>query len=347
MRLAAAVVLAGCSFQPRAAPGTGTGDAPPSIDAPAASDGPPDAAADAFVQLDGPTHPANWWNASWGSRMRLTIANTATTAYVEGYQVGLALDLDAAPCTGSRDQVRIVYQNQTDVPRIIDEVGTTEWTWFPLQAKIDAGTTSTDYWLYCTNANPTAAPNDPATVFDVWDDFSGNSLASRWTSTGSVTVANGSVTIGANGGIHSTATYGANTAIDGLATATNASVTNPDWWIGFEVNFNITAPWVVWLSDSANAIHPSVNEMGTRHDDATTPLDTNPHLYGVETYGGTSAFRLADTIVDSHTNTSNIPALNLRLHVLQGSGTVSWDWVRVRKAVSPAPMVSVGSVETY
>lgn len=349
MRLVAAVVLAGCSFQPRAAPGTG--DAPSRVDAPGPSDATPDTATDAspdaFVQLDGPTHPANWWNASWGSRMRLTIANTATAAYVQGYQVGLALDLDAAPCTGSRDQVRIVYQNQTDLPRVIDEVGTTEWTWFPLQAQIDAGTTSADYWLYCGNANPTAAPKDPASVFDVWDDFAGNSLANTWASQGTVSVGNGSVTIGANGAIHSNATYGANTAIDSMATASSASVSNPQWWVGYETTFTVQAPWVVWLASAPNAIHPSINESGTRHEDPASTLDTNPHLYGVENYGGTSAFRLADAIVDTHTNTSTIGALNLRLSVLQAGGTVSFDWVRVRKAVSPAPTVTVGTVETY
>ena len=351
MRLCAAVVLAGCSFQGRAGSNPG-GDAPLTIDAssdsPVIHDAPPDGPPDAFVFLDAPAHPPNWWNASWGTRQRLTIGNTSATAMATGYQVGLALDLDAAPCTGSRDQVRIVYQNTMDLPRVIDEVGTTEWTWFPLQAPIASGTTSTDYWLYCSNPSPTTALSDPSTVFDVWDDFAGNALNARWTSTGTVSVANGSLTLGPSGGVHSTATYGANNAIDGLATAANGtSITNPDWWIGFETNFNIMAPWVVWLADSANAIHPSTNETGTRHDDPSSLLDTNPHLYGVETYGGASAYRLADVIVDSHTNTSTVGALNLRLHVLQMGGSVSFDWVRVRKAVSPAPTVMVGSVETY
>ena len=351
MRLAAAVVLAGCSFQPRAAPGTGDApahpDAAPGPDSPVIVDARPDAPPDAFVYLDAPAHPPNWWNPAWGSRMQLTIANTSTTALATGYQIGLSHDLDVAPCAGNRDQVRIVYNNTTDIPRVIDEVGTNEMTWFPLQAPIAAGTTNTSYWLYCGNATPTAAPKDPAMVFDVWDDFGGNSLASTWASAGTVSVANGSVTLGSNGSIHSNATYGANTAIDGLATATTTSVSNPQWWIGYEVNFNITAPWIVWLADAANAIHPSVNEAGTRHEDAASLLDTNPHLYGVETYGTTGAFRLADAIVDTHTYTQAIGALNLRLAVLQGSGTVSFDWVLVRKAVSPPPGVTVGSVETY
>lgn len=354
MRLLAAVVLAGCSFQPHAAPGGG--DAPAHADAPLADDAPvivdghpdarPDAPPDAFVYLDAPAHPADWWNPAWGSRMKLTIMNGSATAMAQGYQVGLQLDLDAAPCAGNRDQVRIVY-NQTEIPRVIDEVGTAEWTWFPLQAQIAAGTTNTSYWLYCDNPNPNAAPKDPAMVFDVWDDFLGNALASTWASTGAVSVSNGSVTIGPSGGIHSNATYGANTAIDALATASASSVSGAQWWLGYETNFNLTAPWIVWFASSANAIHPSVNETGTQHDDPTVALDGNAHLYGVETYGSTGAFRRADTIVQSHTYTQAIGALNLRLHVFQMNGTVSFDWVRVRKAVSPAPTVTVGSVENY
>jgi len=355
MRLLAAVVLAGCSFQPHAAPGGG--DAPAHADAPFGDDGPvvidghpdapPDAPPDAFVYLDAPAHPADWWNAAWGSRMKLTIVNGSQTAMAQGYQVGMAFDLDAAPCGANRDQVRIVY-NQTEVPRVIDEVGTTEWTWFPLQAQIAGGTTNTSYWVYCNNPNPNAAPKDPATVFDVWDDFPGAALASTWASQGNVSVANSKVTISANnGGIHSTATYGAQTAVDVMATATGAQVSGPSWWLGYESNFTSAAPWIVWYASSANAIHPSVNEAGFEHDDATVPLDGNPHLYGVETYGSSGAFRLADTIVQNHTYTGPIGPLNLRLHVYQGGGNVSFDWVRVRKAVSPAPTVTVGTVESY
>jgi len=298
------------------------------------------------VFLDAPAHTPAWWNAAWGSRMQLTIVNGATTAMAQGYQVGLALDLDAAPCAGNRDQVRIVY-DETEVPRVIDEVGTTEWTWFPLQAQINAGATNTSYWLYCNNPSPTVASKDPTAVFDVWDDFNGSSLATTWASTGSVSVANGSVTLSGGGAIHSNATYGADTAIDVMATASGGQITNPLWWLGYETNFNSSAPWIVWYANSANAIHPSVNETGAEHDDPTVALDGNAHLYGVETYGSSGAFRLADAIVKSHTYTGVIGALNLRLHVYQGAGSVSFDWVRVRKAVSPAPMVSVGSVETY
>ena len=348
MRLLAALVLVGCSFQPRAAaPADTAGGADASI----ATDGPLDAE---VATIDAPpdgtivTHPPGWWDAAWGSRMQLTITNNAATAMAQGYQVGLQLDLDAAPCAGSRDAIRIVYNNTTDLARVIDEVGTAEWTWFPLQAAIAPGSSSTAYWLYCGNGSPTAASKDPQDVFDFWDDFNGAALSSAWASQGSVTVAGGSVTIGmSNAGIHSTATYGANTAIDFMASASTAAAQNPYWWGGYQTNFSISQPWIIWHSLAAATLHPSVYSASETWNGTNIALDTSPHLYGVETYGTAGAWRYADAITQSHTYAAAIGALNLRLHNYQSGGPVSFDWARVRKAVSPAPAVTVGSVETY
>ena len=131
MRALPWVLVAGCSFQAgQSGQSPGTGDAPvardttalpdvPDVDAPATVSA--DAAGDAA--LDAVVHPANWWDPAWASRMQLTISNTSTTTMAAKYQVGLQRDLDLAPCTGGRDAVRIVYNNTTEIPRVIDEVG--------------------------------------------------------------------------------------------------------------------------------------------------------------------------------------------------------------------------------
>lgn len=350
MRVLAAAVLAGCSFHTNAAgpaPGDGAADSPVAVhdargdaaaDAPAMRDAPP----------DGPVLPADWWNASWHSRMKLTIANGSATSMAQGYQVGLQLDLDVAPCAGSRDAVRVVY-GMTELPRVIDEVGGAEWTWFPLQAAIAGGMSSDAYWLYCANTAPTAAPADPTLVFDFFDDFAGSSLGAAWASQGTVTVANGSVTIGTmNSGIHSTATYGANTAIDFMATASSGAASSPYWWGGYQTTFTLTQPWHIWYGyGGANKTQPSEYDSNQYWLGTNVGLDTAPHIYGVEHYGATGAYRMADVIVQSRTYTAAIGALNLRLHNYQSGGSVSFDWARVRKAVSPAPTVAVGTVETY
>jgi len=351
MRVIAAVVLAGCAFEPRAAQFAGADAAGGGEGGPIVVDAPPDAA---IAAPDAPpdgavvTHPANWWNAAWGARMQLTITNASTATMAQGYQVGLQLDLDAAPCAGSRDSVRIVYNNTTDLPRVIDEVGGAEWTWFPLQAAIAGSGSSTSYWLYCGNASPTAASKDPATVFDFWDDFSGTTLGAAWASQNTVSVANGSVTVGnGNSGIHSTATYGANTAIDFMASASAAAVANPYWWGGYQTDFSTSQPWIIWHSLAASTLHPSVYSPAENWNGNNIALDTAPHLYGVESYGTSGAWRFADVIGQTHTYATAMSALNIRLHNYQSGGSVSFDWARVRKAVSPPPTVAVGSVETY
>jgi len=145
MRAVVLAVLAGCSFHP-GAPGVTSGgdapvgDAPPVVDTPIVVDAPHDAAGDVS------SHPPNWWDPAWSSRMQLTIVNGSAAALPVGYQIGFAFGLDVAPCAGNRDAVRIV-RGTTDVSRVIDEVGSPQWTWFPLQASIAAGATSTEYWL--------------------------------------------------------------------------------------------------------------------------------------------------------------------------------------------------------
>jgi hypothetical protein len=352
MRVLAAVVLAGCSFHTNAA--TTTGDAAPdtSLAIDARSDAPPDATVTIDdAPPDALVLPADWWNPAWHSRIKLTVTNNAATGMARGYQVGLQLDLDAAPCTGSRDAVRIVY-GMTEVSRVIDEVGGDEWTWFPLQAAI-ASAASDDYWLYCGNAAPMPAPSDPTMVFDFFDGFDGAALGAAWVSQNTVTVSGGSVTIASNGtgggAIHSTATYGANTAIDFLATASTGAASDPYWWGGYETNFAVTQPWDVWYSDgsAANKVHPSEYDSNRQWNGTAVGLDTAPHIYGVEHYGTSGAYRMADAIVDSHTFTGTVGALNIRLHNYNSGGSISFDWARVRKAVSPAPSVATGTVETF
>jgi hypothetical protein len=345
MRVLAAVVLAGCSFHTNAAsPATSDG----ATDGALAGDALGDAAittADAPADTSG--GPTDWWNPAWHSRRKLTITNNAATAMAQGYQVGLQLDLDAAPCAGSRDAVRIVH-GTTELPRVIDEVGGAEWTWFPLSAALAAGSSTDAYWLYCGNDAPAAAPADPTQVFDFFDGFDGGALSTAWASQGTVTVGGGAVTIAAgNSGIHSTATYGANTAIDFVATASAAAASNPYWWGGYQSMFTTTQPWHIWHAvTTASSIHPSEYDSNSLWNGTSVALDTAPHLYGVEHYGTTGAYRLADVIAEGRTYSAAIGALNLRLHNYQSGGSVSFDWARVRKAVSPAPSVAVGSVET-
>ncbi len=301
-----------------------------------------------------PPVDAQWWNPAWPWRLPIAIGNAATTPLPAGYQVGLAYDLDAAPCTGNRDAVRIV-RDDTDIARVIDEVGTVEWTWFALAEPIDPGATSNDYWLYCGNASPNPAPSDPAAVFDFYDGFDTAVDASVWTKQNTANVLNGKLVCGGggltdNGVVTKTRTFTANHAVDYIAEASSATAS--DWWAGFQIGTMDVAPWLHWYTHNPNAVCPDF--LGVATDTAwygtDIPLDTQPHFYSIENYGTKSMYRRDDVPIESHVYAPMQPPpgqVDVRLWDYSDTTSVSYDWVRVRQAVDPPPTATVGAPETY
>ena len=337
MRVVLALLASACSFHHGIAPGGSAGD-----DA-------GDDASDAGL-------PPDWWNPAWHARMPLTILDGAALPLPAGYQVGFALDLDAPPCLpGDRDQIRIVRAG-SDLDRVIDEVGTAEWTWFPLQAAIAPGAMATDYWLYCDDPDPSPAPSDPTAVFDFYDGFDAATVdTSVWTVQNTVSVSDGLLVcggggLGDNGVVTKTRTFGANHAVDFIAISGTA--TAADFWAGFQIGTMDVAPWLHWWTKDASSICPDY--LGVATDSpwygTDVSLDTAPHLYGVENYGDASAYRLADAIVQSHVYAPMQPPpaqVDVRLWDGDATAIVSYDMVRVRQAVNPPPAVTVGPAESY
>jgi len=327
------VLLAGCGFRV-------LGESP-------ASDGSIDA-------LD--SAPADWWDLHWRWRIPIAITNGAAAPLPTGYQVGLARDLDAAPCTSNRDDIRIVRAG-VELPRVIDEVGTTEWTWFRIGAPIAPGATSMEYWLYCGNPAPSPAPADAKMVFELYEDFSAALDPGVWTIFNTVSVANGMLTVGPTSGatrdhgiVTKTITFSSNHAVDYIATAT--STTQSDWWAGFQNGTMDVAPWLHWYTKDGNDVLPDFR--GVEADPAwygtAVALDTQPHLYSVENYGDSSAYRRADVIEQSHDYAPMQPPpaqVNVRLWNGSADQPVIFDMVRVRRAVKPPPATATGTPETH
>jgi hypothetical protein len=289
--------------------------------------------------------------------MQISITNNAgNDTLASGFQVGLQHDLDLAPCTSNRDDIRIVYQ-MTEIPRVIDEVGTDEWTWFRTQAAIQAGDNSNDYWLYCGNPSPPPAPADPTVVFDFYDGFGGPSIdTSVWTTHNGVTITNGQLVCGSsgpggmadNGVVTKTLTFGANHAVDFIATA--ASATSSNFWAGFQNGTMDVVPWLQWYTNQPSIIAPDYYVTGDSAPwyGTSYPLDTAPHFYGVENYGSSSMYRREDVVYESHTYTHAPPALlSVRLWNGSATPTVSYDMVRIRQAIDPPPVVGAGTPMTY
>ena len=318
-----ALVCASCSFQ-HGNPLAGGGSA----DAPGGS---------------GDGAPAGWWDPAWPYRMPLAIEDSVALA--TGFQVGFSYDLDAAPCAGSRDGVRVVWQD-TELARVIDEVGAPQWIWFQLGAPLAANTVAIDYWLYCGNPSPTtAALADPTQVFDFYDDFAGSGLGSAWIASGSGSESGGAAHVPNGSTFRSVATYGPGTATD-FSMAPQAGENTMYFWGGFQNGSGTAAPWLLWNTRNEAGIHPEVMDTqdnlqpGDLH-----PFDTSFQLYGVENYGTSSRYRLADVDVGTITHDSDITtSISVRFDdYSSGSNAIEVNMARVRKAVDPPPTVTVGA----
>ncbi len=327
MRWTAALVLvAACGF--RSPDSSNTGDAARPGDG---SDVPPGA----------------WWDPAWSSRMRIVIENTAPLP--QGFQLGLPRDLDMAPCNDSRDAVRVVRDHTDELPRVIDELGgaSDEWIWFKLAAPLPAAAGASEYWMYCGNVGAGAAPSDPTAVFDAFDSFEGTTLSSAWRSQGQVSVGGGVVTLGGNNiGIHSAAAYGPGTATDFVLQASSSAIKSPWFWGGFEVGFTTAAPWVIWHATNDDMIRQEIFRTGSAVTANERETESGPHLYGVEHYGSSAAFRYHNEHVGSIPYGGPIQqSMNVRLQNFASGGSIQFFMARVRKAVDPIPTVTLGAVE--
>lgn len=306
------------------------------------------------VAIDTVDADLSWWNPAWHERMPITIMNPSSGALASGYQIGLRFDVGAAPCTTNRDDIRITF-GRTELTRVIDEVGPPEWTWFRLAAPLPAGATSTgEYWLYCANPAPSAAPSDPTQVFDFYDSFDESVLdLSVWTKQNNAVLGGGVLTCGGganndSGIVTTTPTFHPNHAVDYVATA--SSTTSSDFWAGFQNGTMDVQPWLQWWTEPKNAIRPDfwANSSSTEWLGTSVSLDLNPHFYGVENYGVSSMYRYDDEPRDSHIYDAAPPdPLSVRLWEGDKATTVKYDLVRVRAAVDPPPVATVGTPQTY
>jgi hypothetical protein len=336
MRLVYALcLLAACSFPHGVATSSGDDDMP-IVDG--VVDAPPD------------TPPGAWWDAAWPVRMPITITNASTTeSLAAGYQVGFQFTL--APNCNSRDDVRIIRNHTTELDRVIDDGG--PWFWFKLQSAIAPGASSIgEYFIYCGNPAPTNVPNAGKTVFDFFDGFNGASIdAAVWTVSSGAALANNKLVVGNAAGndhgiITKSATFTANHAVD--FEATTSAATGNAFWAGFENSTNNAPPWLIWWTNTTTIIAPAYKANGGSTDWRGTAktLDTNAHIYSIENFGKHAIFRIDNTAYETHTYDANPPAaFNIRLWNYNSTPTVTYDNVRIRQVIDPAPTVMVGAVE--
>lgn len=144
---------------------------------------------DATITIDSSTRPPDepWWNTAWAGKRNLLIQNQDSEALAAGYPVLLRFTsatvpsaqviYDSSQSATKGDDIRIIYQNQTELSRYVGTFTPSEIDiWFRLQAPIASlGADSGSYQIYVGNP---AAGGPPANVAEVMPPpVDGNTLA--------------------------------------------------------------------------------------------------------------------------------------------------------------------------
>jgi hypothetical protein len=301
--------------------------------------------------------PGDWWNTDFTTRLPITIVNGSNAALPIGFQIGVPYDLVAAPCASTstaHDDVRAVYRG-AEIVRVIDRVGPPAWTWFRLSAPIAAGATSTgDYWLYCDNPAAPALQDLGSAVFDFYDSFDALDTT-RWTASHSPTIANGMLQCQS---LQSDVGVVTKQSVTALAHAVDFAIVmqtgDAHWWGGFQDGTVDGPPWTLWDQPdpgTSGTVSPSYSDTnGNMWTGTFIAQDTVEHIYGVEDEATTMIFSADDRVVQIEPYAPSDPppsSLDIRLwnNSLNSGQTISFDWVRLRQAVVPAPTASVGSAD--
>lgn len=139
-----------------------------------------------------PAPYTNWWNGRWQYRKPLTVpagADPLEAGYSVGLQFSHAALVTAGQSSPAGDDVRITYftgATEIELDRVLDQTAawnsTTTKVWFKTQAAIAASGSDPNYYLYYGNPAAEAPPQDPNTVWALWDGFDDGVIdAAKWT----------------------------------------------------------------------------------------------------------------------------------------------------------------------
>jgi RHS repeat-associated protein len=115
-----------------------------------------------------------WWNGSYLRQRQISILNNSTAQMPPGYPIHLHFDGTSTPTAlqiynasqslNKGDDVRVVYNNATELDRVVEYFSTTQIDlYFRTQGPINPGTQDTSYQLYYGNpssVNPPANRNN-------------------------------------------------------------------------------------------------------------------------------------------------------------------------------------------
>ena len=126
---------------------------------------------DTFTRVDPASAPeTNWWDSDYSQKTNLIILNNDGDTIPVGFPVHIHLDdtttptaaqiYDLSVAANKGDDVRVVYDDETELDRIVQTFSSTAIDiWFPSQVGISGGQAdSTTHQLYLGNADPGTPP---------------------------------------------------------------------------------------------------------------------------------------------------------------------------------------------
>jgi hypothetical protein len=304
--------------------------------------------------------PRSWWDANYQYRQQITIT-AGTTAVPTSYSVRVQFD-HAALVTGSKslssgNDIRIVYWNGsgwTELDRRLDDQSswnsTTTQVWFRTQAAIGASASDSNYYIYYGYSSAGTPPTTWSNVFLFYDDFNDSSLdTARWTCTGTCTESGTTLVVGISSNVWATATYaiGTDTRWDGRLLI-SGSYNNLNYFSASDTVDYTGNRIRLGYSSTGGHFYEVANPTVTRVSyTPTTP--TSYHIYAFNREG-TTGVRLFQDSTQIANVTTTIPTGTLRMLLRDDSATagrtMTYDWVRVRRYVSPEPTTAFGAEAT-
>ena len=305
---------------------------------------------------------AAWWNDNWAYRQKIQLTNS-TGADLADFQVATTVDtstlitagkMQATTCadmrfTDSRGQP-LDYWIEENNPGC-NNASTRVWVKVP---KVYNGTNAASIYMYYGNPSATAIQSGDKT-FEFFDDFNGASLnASKWpATTGSPAISGGALQISTGSGreaLRTSSTFTQSNAVmmfRSQMSATNAGTFRQGISNTSDLSTNMYADDAAYaqFGTSANdAVYASYNESVS--DNLTGQSeDTSYHKYEISWAASTKFYQDGNLLT---TRSAQVPneASYIRLEEEYGSaGSVSTDWVAIRKYASADPTTSASAEE--
>jgi hypothetical protein len=292
---------------------------------------------------------ASWWDDAWAWRRRLSI--TAGAALPVGFQIAARVPSAALVDGGGAASLRaVVYEGDAwiELPRVVDLLpGGDALVWIRLPAKINAGATDASLYLYGGNPSPATPPREaPAEVFIEYRTLD--------TLDGIDTYGKPAPDLdGGEAHIYPGTQLWTVPDTTGPA-AVDLSLRVAAWDAGVDVGWhdrNLGPPleeiWIGWRSAGGGAVAPHFEHTpdGAAWDGAAVVVDDGPHVWTVEWVDGHARF-LHDGELDEERELGEVVTTPMDARVADdGATTVYLDWVRIRGAANPPPVVDVGDEE--